>query len=236
MTQGPIDVVQNRLSVTVKPDGYAGHAALLRGGMGFASWHTLPSGRLVGREPVDGSAMVAAVRRISEAKGSSPEVVALAWLLGLSPQMLVIPGAVGPESIRDIRCWRLRRTLDPARDASSCRAGRERHSHGASHSGRGDPNARGGAGKGHGARTQGSALRSWIHGPIPSPSIGWTAPCGARFPSLSRRRRHPRHGTSRARNWKTAGTNRSSAPLSMMEHGRLIPCRVPCPYGAPTGR
>ena len=43
----------------------------------------------------------APVRRIAEARGVSPEVVALAWLLGLSPQMLAIPGARRPEAIRD---------------------------------------------------------------------------------------------------------------------------------------
>jgi diketogulonate reductase-like aldo/keto reductase len=41
------------------------------------------------------------VRRIAAARGVSPEVVALAWLLALSPQMMVIPGARQPEAIRD---------------------------------------------------------------------------------------------------------------------------------------
>lgn len=40
------------------------------------------------------------VRRIAAARGVSPEVAALAWLLALSPQMMVIPGARQP-AIRD---------------------------------------------------------------------------------------------------------------------------------------
>ncbi len=100
ITEGPIDVVQNRLSVTVRPDGYE---AMLRfceaNGIRFTA-HT-PFGPTVWEGARRRVRDVASVRRIAEAKGLSPEVIALAWLLGLSPQMLVIPGARRPESIRD---------------------------------------------------------------------------------------------------------------------------------------
>jgi aryl-alcohol dehydrogenase-like predicted oxidoreductase len=111
MTEGRIDVVQNRLSVTVRPDGYE---AMLRfceaNGIRFMAHTPLGPNNWEGarRRVRD----VASVRRIAENRSLSPEVVALAWLLGLSPHMLVIPGARRPESIRDsmraIGC-----TLDP---------------------------------------------------------------------------------------------------------------------------
>jgi aryl-alcohol dehydrogenase-like predicted oxidoreductase len=100
MAEGPIDVVQNRLSVTVRLDGYE---AMLRfceaNGIRFMA-HTPfgPNNWEGARRRVRD---VTSVRRIAAAKGLSPEVVALAWLLGLSRQMLVIPGARRPESIRD---------------------------------------------------------------------------------------------------------------------------------------
>jgi diketogulonate reductase-like aldo/keto reductase len=111
MTEGPIDVVQNRLSVTVRPDGYS---EMLRfceaNGIRFMA-HT-PFGPTLSEGARRRVRDTPSVRRIAEAKGLSPEIVALAWLLGLSPQMLVIPGARRPESIRDsmraIRC-----KLDP---------------------------------------------------------------------------------------------------------------------------
>jgi aryl-alcohol dehydrogenase-like predicted oxidoreductase len=100
MTEGTIDVVQNRLSVTVRPDGYG---AMLRfceaNGIRFMA-HTPfgPTLKEGARRRVRDNA---SVRRIAEVKGVSPEIVALAWLLALSPRMLVIPGARRPESIRD---------------------------------------------------------------------------------------------------------------------------------------
>ena len=111
MTQGPIDVVQNRLSVTVRPDGYE---AMLRfceaNGIRFMA-HT-PFGPTVWEGDRRRVRDAAPVRRIADARGLSPEVVALAWLLGLSPRMLVIPGARRPESIRD-SMLAIRSTLDP---------------------------------------------------------------------------------------------------------------------------
>ena len=42
-----------------------------------------------------------AVREIAGARGVSPQRVALAWLLSLSPAVIPIPGASRPESILD---------------------------------------------------------------------------------------------------------------------------------------
>ena len=100
MTEGPIDVVQNRLSVTVRPDGYE---AMLRfceaNGIRFMAHTPFGPTNLGGGTPTGPRCRFGPSDR--DGKGLSPEVVALAWLLGLSPQMLVIPGARRPESIRD---------------------------------------------------------------------------------------------------------------------------------------
>jgi aryl-alcohol dehydrogenase-like predicted oxidoreductase len=100
MKEGPVDVVQNRLSVTVRPDG---SEPMLRfceaNGIRFMA-HT-PFGPTLREGTQRRIRDAAPVRRLAEAKGVSPEVIALAWLLGLSPQMLPIPGARRPEAIRD---------------------------------------------------------------------------------------------------------------------------------------
>jgi aryl-alcohol dehydrogenase-like predicted oxidoreductase len=100
MAEGPIDVIQNRLSVTVRPEGSDEMLRRCEGaGLRFMAFcplgPTLKEGphRRVGDAPV--------VRRIAAAREVSPEVVPIAWLLALSRQMLVIPGARRPESIRD---------------------------------------------------------------------------------------------------------------------------------------
>ena len=50
-----------------------------------------------------------AVREAAEAHGVSPQQVALAWLLALSPVVIPIPGASRPESIQDsVRAVELR--------------------------------------------------------------------------------------------------------------------------------
>jgi aryl-alcohol dehydrogenase-like predicted oxidoreductase len=100
MEEGPIDVVQNRLSVTVRPEG---SEAMLRfcadHGIRFMA-HT-PFGPTLWEGDRRRVRDAAPVRRIAEARGMSPEVVALAWLLGLSPRALVIPGARRSEAIQD---------------------------------------------------------------------------------------------------------------------------------------
>jgi aryl-alcohol dehydrogenase-like predicted oxidoreductase len=100
MAEGPIDVVQNRLSVTVRPEG---SEEMLRfceaSGLAFMAF--CPLGPTLKEGPHRRVRDAAVVRRIAAAHAASPEVVALAWLLALSRQMLVIPGARRPESIHD---------------------------------------------------------------------------------------------------------------------------------------
>jgi aryl-alcohol dehydrogenase-like predicted oxidoreductase len=100
MGEGPIDVVQNRLSVTVRPEG---SQEMLRfcEGVGLRFMAFCPLGPALKEGPHRRVRDAAVVRRIAAAHEVSPEVVALAWLLALSRQMLVIPGARRPESIRD---------------------------------------------------------------------------------------------------------------------------------------
>jgi aryl-alcohol dehydrogenase-like predicted oxidoreductase len=53
------------------------------------------------------------VRETADAHGVSPQQVALAWLLSLSPVVIPIPGASRPESIEDsVRAGDLARTDD----------------------------------------------------------------------------------------------------------------------------
>ena len=100
LREGPIDVVQNRLSVTVRPDGSENMLRFCEAnGIRFMA-HT-PLGPTVWEGDRRRIRDAAPVRRIAEARGVSPEVVALGWLLSLSPQMLAIPGARRPEAIRD---------------------------------------------------------------------------------------------------------------------------------------
>ena len=56
-----------------------------------------------GRHPERGRAAAShdPVRAAAEAHGVSPQQVALAWLLSLSPTVIPIPGASRPESILD---------------------------------------------------------------------------------------------------------------------------------------
>jgi aryl-alcohol dehydrogenase-like predicted oxidoreductase len=89
--------VQNQLSL-----GFTG--PLQRGevqacadhGIAFLPWSPLGG---IGR--AGGTETVAPVKEAAERHGSSPQQVALAWLLALSPAMIPIPGASRPETITD---------------------------------------------------------------------------------------------------------------------------------------
>jgi aryl-alcohol dehydrogenase-like predicted oxidoreductase len=65
-------------------------------GLAFFPWSPLGG---IGR--ADGTAAVAPVARAAEAHGVSPQQVALAWLLALSPVVIPIPGSSRPETISD---------------------------------------------------------------------------------------------------------------------------------------
>jgi aryl-alcohol dehydrogenase-like predicted oxidoreductase len=90
--------VQNELSLEfASPLGKGEVAACEEHGMAFLPWS--PLGGI-------GSAAEAAgrhdpVRAAAEEHGVSPQQVALAWLLALSPSIIPIPGATRPETIGD---------------------------------------------------------------------------------------------------------------------------------------
>lgn len=66
-------------------------------GLAFFAW-----GPLGGRQAAkDLAGTAAAVDAVARRYGSSPQRVALAWLLGRSPNMVPIPGSSRPESVRD---------------------------------------------------------------------------------------------------------------------------------------
>jgi len=67
-------------------------------GLAFLPWS--PLGGTGGRAGRLGSEH-GAFADIAEARGVSPQQVCLAWLLGLSPRVLPIPGASRPQTIRD---------------------------------------------------------------------------------------------------------------------------------------
>ncbi len=85
----PITSVQNRLSPFFREaidGGVVGHTAAE--GMGFLAYSPVGGGRLNRKLP---DHPVAAA--IARDRGVSPHAVVLAWVLGLSPNVLVIPGA-----------------------------------------------------------------------------------------------------------------------------------------------
>ena len=93
-----IAAVQNQLSLEY-PFPIAKHEVALceEHGIAFLAWSPL------GGIPKAAEAAGAhdEVREIAEAHGVSPQRVALAWLLSLSPAVIPIPGASRPESIQD---------------------------------------------------------------------------------------------------------------------------------------
>jgi aryl-alcohol dehydrogenase-like predicted oxidoreductase len=99
--EAPVSVVQNRLSVTVRPLGWREVVDTCRERDLWYLPHTP-----FGPTPEEGGtdhrvADDPTVREIAAARGVTPAVVALAWLLALAPRAMVIPGARRPESILD---------------------------------------------------------------------------------------------------------------------------------------
>jgi aryl-alcohol dehydrogenase-like predicted oxidoreductase len=93
-----IAAVQNQLSLEFTSPIEKGEVAHCeRHGIAFLPWSPLggipKAGEAAGRH--------GAVRDAAEAYGVSPQQVALAWLLSLSPAVIPIPGASRPESIQD---------------------------------------------------------------------------------------------------------------------------------------
>ena len=90
--------VQNQLSLEYTSPLEKGEVALCEErGIAFLPWSPL------GGIPKAGDAAGAhhPVRAAADAHGVSPQQVALAWLLSLSPVVIPIPGASRPESIED---------------------------------------------------------------------------------------------------------------------------------------
>ena len=95
-----VDVVavQNQLSLEYRsPLGKGEVEHCERHGIAFLAWSPL------GGIPRAGEAAAShdAVRDAASSHGVSPQQVALAWLLSLSPAVIPIPGASRPESIQD---------------------------------------------------------------------------------------------------------------------------------------
>jgi aryl-alcohol dehydrogenase-like predicted oxidoreductase len=96
---GIVDVVsvQNQLALNFTGPLERGEVqACEERGIAFLPWSPLGG---IGR--ADATEAVAPVNAAAERHGVSPQQVALAWLLALSPRMLVIPGASRPETIAD---------------------------------------------------------------------------------------------------------------------------------------
>jgi aryl-alcohol dehydrogenase-like predicted oxidoreductase len=90
--------VQNQLSLEYMSPIAKGEVALCEErGIAFLPWS--PLGGIPRADEAAGSH--GAVRAAAEAHGVSPQQVALAWLLALSPAIIPIPGASRPESIED---------------------------------------------------------------------------------------------------------------------------------------
>lgn len=93
-----IAAVQNELSLEFTSPLAKGEVALCeRHGIAFLPWS--PLGGL--SRASDAPAAHDPVRAAAEAHGVSPQQVALAWLLSLSPAIIPIPGASRPETILD---------------------------------------------------------------------------------------------------------------------------------------
>jgi aryl-alcohol dehydrogenase-like predicted oxidoreductase len=90
--------VQNQLSLEyTSPIGKGEVELCEQRGVAFLPWS--PLGGIASATDASGSHR--AVRDAAEAHGVSPQQVALAWLLSLSPVVIPIPGASRPESIQD---------------------------------------------------------------------------------------------------------------------------------------
>jgi aryl-alcohol dehydrogenase-like predicted oxidoreductase len=89
--------VQNQLSLEYRGPLDKGEVELCeRHGIAFLPWSPLGG---IGK--ADGASRHHPVSAAAEAHGVSPQQVALAWLLALSPVMIPIPGASRPETITD---------------------------------------------------------------------------------------------------------------------------------------
>jgi aryl-alcohol dehydrogenase-like predicted oxidoreductase len=105
-----VAAVQNQLSLEYRSPIEKGEVALCEErGIAFLPWS--PLGGIPRTDEAAGRH--GPVREAAEAHGVSPQQVALAWLLSLSPVVIPIPGASRPESIEDsVRAVELELTED----------------------------------------------------------------------------------------------------------------------------
>jgi aryl-alcohol dehydrogenase-like predicted oxidoreductase len=105
-----IAAVQNQLSLDYRSPIEKGEVAECeRRGIAFLPWS--PFGGI--SRGAEAPASHDPVREVADARGVSPQQVALAWLLTLSPGVIPIPGASRPESILDcVRAADLELTAD----------------------------------------------------------------------------------------------------------------------------
>ncbi|MBD0744842.1 aldo/keto reductase [Streptomyces sp. CBMA152] len=95
--------VQNRYSAAVR-DAEPELRLTAELGLAFLPWSPLGG---ISRSSLDGASAVAAdpafdgFHTVARERGVSPQQVALAWLLGRSPNVVPIPGGSRPESVRD---------------------------------------------------------------------------------------------------------------------------------------
>lgn len=93
----PIAALQNELSPGyLAPLAKGEVAACEQRGIPFLAWSPLG-----GMDAAGSAGGVAAIGRVAEKRGVSPQRVTLAWLLSLSDAVVPIPGASRPETIRD---------------------------------------------------------------------------------------------------------------------------------------
>lgn len=93
-----ITSVQNQLSLDFRSPIEKGEvAACDERDVAFLPWSPLGGISAAAEAP----GRVAAVKEAAQAHGVSPQQVALAWLLSLSPMLVPIPGASRPETIQD---------------------------------------------------------------------------------------------------------------------------------------
>ena len=92
-----VAAVQNQLSLEYRSPIGKGEVALCEErGIAFLPWSPLG-----GIGSADSAGRYEPVREAAKAHGVSPQQVALAWLLSLSPSVIPIPGASRAESIQD---------------------------------------------------------------------------------------------------------------------------------------
>jgi aryl-alcohol dehydrogenase-like predicted oxidoreductase len=108
--------VQNQLSLRyTSPIAKGEVQACADRGIAFLAWS--PLGGISRADTASGSD---AVQAVADAYGVSPQRVALAWLLSLSPTVIPIPGASRPETITDsLRAAELQLSADEVRSISA---------------------------------------------------------------------------------------------------------------------